>query len=406
MLQSLKMAVRRNKYTYCLASTMYVLTKGVQSAWSSGLLRYIAKPYVNSKFTIIFYCYFPSHYQNIKGIPSLIKKYNSSAKVLLLTNYQSNEYFHSEVDDVKVVQGVNYHACRLLCANIFVTPMVGLSPCTVPFGAKSIHFLVSLAGLEGVYLDYHFDGWDYVFCASEDQVSDFIKLSQRRNIRGLTLIRGGYPKLDDQILSASKAGYTMHAKTVVYAPTHVYEGNSQLASLLTHGEDIVATLLDNKYTVIFRPHPASFMHSVDMLVIESICSRFNDNPYFTLDKSKDYTKTYMQAAAMVTDLSGTGFTYSLSLGRPSIFFSHNKNAECKLDGLHFKDRDRIGFVVRTVDELTSYLQVAIDESEKWNYLIMKYRENLIFNLGDSKNYFTSITEKIVNSDTVTNVEVL
>jgi len=356
--------------------------------------------------TVIFYCYFPSHYQNIKRIPTLIKRKFPNFNVILLCYFGENDYSTQEDDSIIVRYSVAPACCNFFSARLFITPMVGFPRSLFPKGAIGIHFLVSLAGIEGVYLDHHFDSCNYVFCASEAQIDDFKKLSHRRSINSLKLLRGGYPKLDDQIELALKFESTRDDNTVIYAPTHVYEVNSRLASLIDYGEPIVDELLRNGITTIFRPHPTSMLNPIERRAIDRICEKHVKNQLFAFDTSNDYIASYAKASLMITDLSGTGFTYALTFTRPVIFFAPNIEEEQKIDGVHFRDRTKVGFVARDVNQIYPLINQAKQEKEKIAESISKYRKETIFNLGKSREYFIDILEKIMNNEEIPDVEIL
>ena len=380
---------------------MYAWSSGLRAAVKAELLRRIGSTYLRpvTRKLVVVYCFFPSHYQNLRGIPELLTERIESCDVWVLCNFKTMEY-EVKIDSANILirQNIPYHVCRLIKADLFLSPMVGLSPCSMPFGSKSIHFLVSLAGLDGVYLDHHFDGWDYIFCAGESQIADFKRLARRRDIAGIKLIRGGYPKLDDQIISARRSGGAV-AGAVIYAPTHVYQGNDKLATLLSHGERIVEQLLQLGIKTIFRPHPASLVHVEDMAVIKRICDRHRGNALFKLDDSKDYSGSYAEANIMVTDLSGTGFTFAFAFERPVIFFAPNVVAEEGLQGTHFTDRERIGKVIRDLDKLRDSLHEIEMSYDSYVKKISTYRDESVFNVGRSRESFIeSVADIIRNRD--------
>lgn len=409
MLENIKIRVRQNPIAYCLASVLYSYTHGLLAAIKMRKFMLIASTYKRAKLNklVIVYCYFPSHYQNLRGIPELLVNNFNGCDVWVLSNFPQNVYpININSPRIQVWQGVPYHICRLIHADLFLTPMVGLSPCSMPIGARSVHFLVSLAGLDGVYLEHHFDGWDYIFCAGENQISDFKRLAARRNISGTTLIRGGYPKLDDQILSAKRSNIVAGKKTVIYAPTHVYQGNKDLASLIDYGEIIVRSLIEMGMHTIFRPHPASFLHPEDAKVIQSICDIYGGNELFKLDNSKEYFCTYAASSIMVTDLSGTGFTYAFAFGRPVIFFAANADAEIGLQGSHFTDREQIGKVVRNIEDLGTAINEMYESYDEYANRINTYRDSAVFNIEKSRDNFIDNVSYIFKEKPNPNWEVL
>src|SRR5262249_26985512 len=142
-------------------------------------------------------------------------------------------------------------------------------------------------------------------------------------------------------------------------------------------------LLAKGHRVFFRPHPISFLDQ-DRSVIDRICRLHAGNLDFSVDANRDYTESYSLADLMVTDTSGTGFSFSFSFGRPCIFFSPNAEAERELRGIQFEARHRIGGVVRDVDEMiekTSELRNRNMADE-----IERFRNESIFNVGKSARY--------------------
>jgi CDP-glycerol glycerophosphotransferase (TagB/SpsB family) len=145
--------------------------------------------------------------------------------------------------------------------------------------------------------------------------------------------------------------------------------------------------------VIFRPHPASFSDH-ERPVIDRICQLHADNPNFSLDANGDYTESYSLADLMVTDLSGTGFTFSFSFCRPTIFFVPDIEAERGLSGPQFESRHRIGAVVRNIEELIGKTAELChrDMAEE----IERFRDETVFNVGKSASYIVDCLEDILS----------
>jgi CDP-glycerol glycerophosphotransferase (TagB/SpsB family) len=182
--------------------------------------------------------------------------------------------------------------------------------------------------------------------------------------------------------------------TVIYAPTHTHDHNKGLATLQHYGGAIINALLGQGHRVIFRPHPVSIDDHPDRPVIDQICKLHAENLNFSLDTNEDYTESYSVADLMVTDLSGTGFTFSFTFGRPCIFFSPNVEAERGLRGIQFETRHRIGAVVRNIDEMmdkTSEL-CRLDMTDE----IRGFRDETVFNVGKSAAYIVNCLEDILS----------
>jgi hypothetical protein len=110
--------------------------------------------------------------------------------------------------------------------------------------------------------------------------------------------------------------------------------------------------------------------------------------------SEDYTETYSSADLMVTDLSGTGFTFSFSFGRACVFFSANEEAERGLRGIQFEARHRIGALVRDINEMIEKTSELCnrDMTEE----IERFRDETVFNVGNSAAYIVDCLEDILS----------
>jgi CDP-glycerol glycerophosphotransferase (TagB/SpsB family) len=390
-MDKIKLFIKANPLLHCLASLIYLATIGIRWVLLNGLLQLVLQSYFylfTGKILVIIYCYFPSHFQNLQRIPELLLGREDIFSVWVFCKFEKDEYPLRLPEQIIVKYGVPYHACGLFASRIFLSPMVGISSCSMPRFSEKIHFLVSLTGIEGVYFDHHFDGWDYIFCAGEHHINDFRRLSKLRKWKKKALIRGGYPKLDDQLRRARLNHISIQKRSVIYAPTHIYEVNRDLASLRRYGEDIVSVLQSTGFNTIFRPHPASFLdREGDAIVVERIRQKHDGKSNFCLDDSKDYFQSYSDSALMITDLSGTGFTFAFAFECPVIFFAPDLDAEAGKIGIQFEDREKIGEVVRDLQSLKKAVNQIFENYEDYTARIVEYRKRLLFNLGRSEEYF-------------------
>lgn len=347
------------------------------------------------KWDIVFYCEQPSHWQNIELIlDEVLKKFSCDKNILLITSYGLDDYPDSKYPyNLKKIHNVPVFVLGKLDSRILITAYSALSKKTKPYNCKVIYALHSLIGLDGVYESTWFDSYDYILCAGPHQISDFRRwASEFPSLRGKYLISSGYPKFDRILIQVSDLkSSTMQRFTVVYAPTLTNESNKSFASLNSHGEQIIKSLLDAKFKVIFRPHPVSLITS-DAITIEPIKSKFTENPYFEFDNSKDYLGTYSKADLMVTDFSGTGFTFSLSFLKPSVFFAPCISAELGLHGIQFEEREKLGGVARSISDLLKLInQLRSHDSAQE---LLTYRSYTIFNVGRSAAYIADCVKDI------------
>ncbi len=355
---------------------------------------------LHTKYDIVFYCEQPSHWQNISTVVELCLDKLVSSKILLLNNYKNNDYSSAIYPDgLNVFFGIGQSMLMDVNTRLLYTPYVGLHKSMKPQNAIVVHTLVSLTSLDGVYQKNMFDGYDYILCAGQHHITDFRRwLSINLNLQGKVLVPSGYPKMDlvlKEISAPAIDNPNPDVFTVVYAPTHVYSVNEDLASLRRFGKDIVELLLNSGCRVIFRPHPVSFRDQ-DKDLVNRIIESNSGNPLFFLDQSKNYIGSYAKANLMVTDLSGTGFTYSLSFLKPSLFFSSEINAEAGLQGIQFQDREKIGGVARSLTELGDLLEQY--RNRDISNQISTYRDAQFFNVGSATEYIVDNLNAIMRNE--------
>lgn len=339
------------------------------------------------KRKVICYCYHVSHTLNLGSIPKLLADLGWKVQWF---NAFPREYFPIQTDPrIEYFFNIDLKKIGEQNSDLYLSPFVGQSD-YFPKGALRTHFLVSLTSIEAVYDKSMFDYYDVIACAGKHHIDEFQELGEIRNWKQKILLPLGYPKLDIQrkILKENKNQSTKDRLTIIFAPTHAYYINQQFSVLRNYGKEIIKTLIEQNFNVIFRPHMESWKDQ-DRFVTAEIASIFRDNPQFTLDRSGNYFESYSRSDAMITDISGTGFTYSFTFERPAIFFAPTKEEEIGKQGIQFQRRENIGLVVRKIDELGPKLHALREHSDFIRQQIIDYRNYLIFNLDRSESYFAN-----------------
>jgi hypothetical protein len=101
---------------------------------------------------------------------------------------------------------------------------------------------------------------------------------------------------------------------------------------------------------------------------------------------------------MVSDFSGTAYTFSLSHTRPTVFFSHNEENLPKVtkESEYTKCRNKIGKIVKSYTELVDQVSIIQKNSKKYLKEIKILREKYIFNAGNSASYLAERLHKIIH----------
>jgi hypothetical protein len=372
-----------------LLGNLYIFFSGLAFALKYGKVVFLAKTWF-SRENIIIYCNQSGHIGTVSDIVKVVSK---KRKVCVLLSFEENppldwgEY-------VTVERNFKQSCIALLSAKVFVTPVVGFPSNYRPFFSQTIHLMISLGSIASLYRKDHFDGYDHIFCAGPRQIEDLTKLFRSKSLSDKKLIKGGYPKLDSQIRKHSRSSHKKsNGNTIIYAPTHRVSGvNDDSVSLRDFGKNIISILLDADFNVLFRPHPVSFTDS-DKQIIEEIEREFSENDKYSLDTSTDYMQSYSCSDVLLTDISGTAFTYAFTFLRPVIFFVPQEAASVRKSEF-YTDCLEIGNLVHEVNGLPSTCSKLLDNRENIEK-ISSFRSRFIYNQGRSAEYFASCVDTML-----------
>ena len=201
----------------------------------------------------------------------------------------------------------------------------------------------------------------------------------------------GYYKLDYLKNKLTKYKKKKQYNRIIIAPTDQYAFPNM--SLLPKLESIINQILSKtKINIIFRPHPSNFNNNN----IQKLKKIFINQKRITFDVSKNYLKTYSNSDLMISDLSGTAYTFSFLTNRPTIFFSNYETSLKKNKYGHlnfFKDRKKIGFIVTNEKNLVKILNNKYSYHNKTNEI--KRLSFKIFKSGKSKLLFNNFIYKVL-----------
>jgi len=208
-------------------------------------------------------------------------------------------------------------------------------------------------------------------------------------------IPGGYFKLDGNIKKFNKYS-NCTVDSIIYAPTVIDDVLRKHHSQPKYGIKIIKALLDNfkDYKIIFRPHP----HSIDDPCTIELVNNFKDNNRFVFDNNpSEYMKNYARSKLMVSDISGTAYTYAFTTNRPVIFFSvDEENVEKDMGGVaYFRDRSKIGSIVEDIDTLVRTVQSYLSDYNNIINNVLDFRKEAVFNVGNSEEYFLNSLKYII-----------
>ena len=236
--------------------------------------------------------------------------------------------------------------------------------------------------------------YDYLFISSRKSKIMFHNFFKKYNFdfknKIPKLMESGYVKLD-YLRKNIDSEKIIKRNSIVIAPTNPLA--FEKLSMFNYLDELIDILLRNiKSEIIFRPHPSN---RKEKKVIE-IEKKFNKNPNFNLDISDNYSNIYLKSYCLITDLSGTAYTYAFLTKKPVIFFSKNEKLINNLGYnklAYFEDREKIGIVIQNLSEII-YTVKNIKFIEKKIKNSIDLLEKDLSNLGNSKNRIKQLINEI------------
>ena len=361
------------------------------------------KRFFNKELKIIFF-YFPtkSYQNNLIDLVNELKK-EKNFKVLLGFNLGSS----NEIEYFKNSFFLNLGYLKYLFGiDMFVSSYIVY---TFPNAKNKIYInhdiydapMVSTVNEDNLVKSFF--NYDYIFTSSNVTVEMITKkidefCSNDNNLKKPKIINTGYLKLDHvyRIINSNKG----EENSILLAPTksNVFPEYDMSISV----KSIIKEILSNKeFKLIYRPHPGDLKDYNQRKKVMDICNYFKSNNNFTFDINTSYLESYQKAKIMITDFSGTAYTFAFCKLRPIIFFS--KNEKSLLNGnlanlYYFKDRTKIGVVEPNIENLNNSINVLQNMIGAYSKKINVLRNNRI-------EYFdSSMKQNLINIKKILNEE--
>ena len=185
--------------------------------------------------------------------------------------------------------------------------------------SKNVDYYIHMfhcAGNATMYRMFGLDFYDSVLLSGEYQKEQIRQLEQLRKETPKDVECVGIPYLDEMKLRYETEKKEIKKdsvkKTVLIAPSW---GKSSLLS--KHGDDIFKFIDNEKYNVIVRPHPQSFV--ADKEVLEKLQKKYPDNEFFHWNTDNDNFNVLMKSDILISDFSSVMFEYFLVFDKPIIY---------------------------------------------------------------------------------------
>ena len=273
---------------------------------------------------------------------------------------------------------------------------------------KPVHYVYvfhALTSTSMVYRSGAFDHFDALLCVGPHHIKEIRANEKLYNLKPKTLVESGYGRLDsiiEEVRSCPRSIPEGGKRKVLVAPTW---GNNAL--LETCAFELVAILLENRYQVIYRPHPMTSLHRQKLLT--ELNRRFEKNEDFSCETDVGSQKSLHASDIMISDWSGTAIEYAFGLERPVIFIDLPKKVnnpeyhKIPFEPFEVTIRSKIGRVISpdSLNEIPEHIEELCSNPDSYIQAIQRIRSASVFNVGASgavgATYIAQTLEKLEES---------
>jgi|694.fasta_scaffold10816_8 hypothetical protein len=320
-------------------------------------------------------------------IENYLKKFKDFTVIFGSISFVKSRYFVVKPIYFKFILGVDIFASNNVC-DLFINSSIKV------YIHHDIYDTPLLAKRKESKLAFRLSCYDYLLIPSVKSFNLFNELFLKYKKKPKIRIIGEYPRLTylkKRIINNLRKDSRKKLLRVIITPSGFY-GVPKL-SMKYFLKYIIKLLLINNIKVIFRPHPSDRFNKQTLLIKE----KFKDNKYFILDDSDNYLENYKSSSLLITDYSGTAYTYSMITLNPVIFYSFNETYvnNVKYNKLnYFKDRSKIGVILKNPNKIIAAIEKSMKKRNKIYKNALKIRNKYFFN------------KKIINNAFILNKELL
>lgn len=342
---------------------------------------------------VVFYSESKSYYVNFKHI--IEELVANKIKVYYVISSIDDKVFSMESQYFKPVYiGSNFFVIlffKYLKANMLITTLPDIDTFHLKRSnniKNMIYVHHSMASMNMIYLPKAFESYDTIFCTGPYHELESREMEEEYNSKKKTLIKAGYPALDDfmnQYEEYCKTHDNENKKNTVITIAPSWQKDNIIDLCIN---ELIQKLLNCNYTVKLRPHPETLKY--EKYKIDNILKEFGSNNNFTLDNSPGNFTSYLETNIMITDWSFTVYKFAFTTYKPVIFI----NTPIKVRNEKYKSyknipvdivwRNQIGREIG-IDEINN-IDKVIDELILDNTIsdkIKSFKLQNIYNLGKS-----------------------
>lgn len=329
---------------------------------------------LDKKYSLVFYSE-GKQYWNV--FQSTLEECSSRGiKATYMTSDKKDPGLHCEIDGIESVYigkgRESYYVLNRLNADMVVMTTPGLDVLDIKRSENVKHYchITHSMGSIGGYKSYSVDYFDSVLLGCSYDIEVIRGLEKLRGLKEKEIEVVGHTYVDSlrETLQAQEFEYDMFAKkrpTILLSPTW---GNHGL--LMNYGEELLAALeKENKYNVIVRPHPQTFISEKDM--IDNLMNKFPQNDQRVWDLERENLKSMTHADLMISDFSGIIYDFYTLFRKPILtlnaHYERRGRDAMDVEGLPW-DIQALDVIGKTInnEDIVNIIEIIEDTLENFN----------------------------------------
>ena len=346
------------------------------------------------KMKLMFYSEqsgFYKYFENI--IKALLEK--TDEPIYYITSDPKDKIFECGIDQIKPYY-ISGNQLITLMMKLECRMVVMTTPDLEKYHIKrskikpNIEYVYTDHGCTSLNLTYRtgaLDHFDTIFAVSRQQGVEVRQMEQLRRTKKKRIVKVGYGLIDNMVSAYESSEKTENDKpTILVAPSWQYD--NILDSCL---DDMLDSLVCDKYRVIVRPHPQYIRRFP--LQIESIIEKYSDKfgPDFSIETDFSSNVTIYTADLVITDWSSIGYEFSFTTNKPTLFINTemkivNKDYQkIKLKPFDITARDTIGVSIEKEEtkNISEVVDKLIANRDAYREQIDELKHSYFYNLGSS-----------------------
>ena len=276
-----------------------------------------------------------------------------------------------------------------LDVNILIMTFLDIDQSYIKRSKYPVHYVFLPHNMNSTHMVFRkgaHNHYDTIFCVGPHHFAELREAEEIYGLKARSLVKNGYVRLD-HIYCEAKVKKPLQYGTslnILIAPSWGPQGLLGIC-----GEELIETLLDAKHNVTVRPHRDDRKYIT--VKLDELQSRFSQNPKFSWEEGKDFHNSFYESHILVTDWSGSAFSFSFAMERPVLFIDVPRkiyNPEYswfKNEPVEISIRETIGTVLSPEDvrKAAGVAEKLCRNQEAFSKKIKTLRQELVYNFGCS-----------------------